>query len=96
MKKKKKVPEQIFCTCGSKAKGIKKKKYYLLICKECNKKFKYKDKRAYQDDIYNILSIGNINPVKLIAICTICKNSMYHNYNYQFCMTCRTIKDKYK
>jgi len=96
LKQNKIVREQTFCKCGSKAKGIMKFKYYLLACKECKKKIKYKNKKAYQEDIYNMLSAGKFEPIKLMAVCNICRESMFHNYKFQFCIKCRVVKYEYK
>ena len=97
MKKKKIEHEQILCICGNMAKGITIfNHYYFVKCEKCKKKYKYKNKKLYQEDAYKTLTPGKTKPVQLMVMCNVCKELMYHNYKYQFCMKCRTVKYIYK
>lgn len=93
---KKHEPDNIFCICGKKAKGLKRKDYYLVICDSCKKKYRFDSKKLYQETIYTMFIKAKPKPVKLMTVCGICKESMYHNYKYQFCTKCRIVKYIYK
>ncbi len=94
--KTKKEPDRIFCICGEKATGIKRSNYYLIICDKCKKKYKFDSKKLYQETIYTMFVGAKSKHVKLMAICNVCKESLYHNYKYQFCCKCRIVKCYYK
>lgn len=96
MKNKKIEPDNTFCICGKKAKGIKRKNYYLVICDECGKKHRFDNKKLYQETIYTMFAGVELKHVKLMAICNVCKESLFHNYKYQFCAKCRKIKYNYR
>ena len=96
MKNKKIEPDNIFCICGKNAKGIKRRNYYLIICDKCNKEYRFENKKLYQETIYTMLAGDKSKHVKIMVICGYCKESLYHNYKYQFCTKCRVIKSKYK
>ncbi len=98
MNLKRKVREQTFCKCGCLAIGILRRKdySYTLKCDKCKTEHKYKNKITYQNEIYNILVSEKTKPIKLMVVCIICKESMYHNYKYQFCVKCRAVRYIYK
>ncbi len=96
MKDKNLEPDAIFCICGHKAKGIKCTDFYLVICDKCKKEYKFDSKKLCQETVYTMFIDPTPDRIKVIAICGNCKQSLYHNYKYQFCTKCRVIKINYK
>ena len=96
MKMKKIAPANIFCLCGNKAKGINRQTYYLITCDKCKKKYKFDSKKLYQETIYTMFAGNKLKHVKMMTICSVCKEPLYHNFKYQFCAKCRKIKYIYR
>jgi hypothetical protein len=90
-------PDSLACKHGHSAKGIRdsrRKKYY-VDCNTCKTVKVYKNHKEATRDFYKTVIGKSRIFIEMVKHCS-CGEPLFHDFKYEICKSCKTVKRRYR